>query len=62
MHEDNKGYPVWPEPTEGLVWYKSQKVLNDGASHSATYDHPCSLPKVPNGHMTIGIGPSSMRV
>ena len=27
MHEGNEGYPVWSEPTEGLLWHKSHKIL-----------------------------------
>ena len=27
MREGNKASPVWSEPTEGLLWYKSQKIL-----------------------------------
>jgi len=23
MHEANEGYPMWSEPTEGLLWHKS---------------------------------------
>ena len=27
MREGNEGYPVWSEPTEFLLWHKSQKIL-----------------------------------
>ena len=27
MRKGNEGYPFWSEPTEGLLWHKSQKIL-----------------------------------
>jgi len=27
MHEGNEDYPIWSEPTEGLLWHKPHKIL-----------------------------------
>lgn len=27
MSEANKGYPIWSEQTEGILWHESRKIL-----------------------------------
>ena len=46
MREGNEGYPVWSEPTEGLLWHNSQKILMvvmGGMCHNPQCITPCCI-------------------
>ena len=46
MREGNEGYPVWSEPTEGLLWHKPQKILmvvTGGMCHNPQCIAPCCV-------------------
>ena len=41
-----EGYPIWSEPTEGVLWHKSQKILmvvTGGMCHNPQCNAPCCV-------------------
>lgn len=58
MHKSKESFQVQSEPTVGLLWYKSQKMLQQNGQSNKN-DPLSTVKSAYNGHASVETGPWS---